>query len=73
LLYQELQLLPAPSTTELFYRIQRRENVLGHGRGGAQRDVGDSHEIPAGALLIERGLVRGVISRVDVHGYHQAV
>jgi len=72
LLYQELQLLPAPSTTELFYRIQRRENVLGHDRGGA-RDVGDSHEIPAGALLIERGLVRGVISRVDVHGYHQAV
>jgi hypothetical protein len=51
----------------------RHLKTLGHGRGGAQRNINDPHEIPRGALLIESGLFRGVISGVDVDGYHQAV
>ncbi len=51
----------------------RHLKTLGQGRGGRQRSIGDLHEIPRGALAVERWLFRGVISRVDVHGYHQAV
>jgi hypothetical protein len=53
--------------------IKRFAGRLGHGRGGAQRDIGDPHEIPRDALLIKNGLVRGVISRIDVHGCDQTV
>src|SRR5258708_13283485 len=54
-------------------RIRTQCVLSANRRGGAERNIEDPHEISRGALLIDRRLVKGAISRVDVHGDHQAV